>query len=45
MTADGAAAVETLQVELAQAKEQAKRSNAAAEKAVEELKVKQAAHR
>ena len=45
MTADGAAAVETLRAELAQAKEQARRSNAAAEKAAGELKAEQAAHR
>ena len=38
MTADGAAAVETLQAELAQAKEQARKSDAAALKAVEELR-------
>ena len=38
MTADGAAAVETLQAELARAKEQARRSDAAALKADEELK-------
>ncbi len=37
MTADGAAAVETLRAELARAKEQARRSNAAALKAAEEL--------
>ena len=45
MTVDGAAAVETLWAELAQAKEQAKRSDAAALKAVEELRAEQAAHR
>ena len=44
MTADGAAAVETLQAELAQAKEQARKSDAAALKAVEELRAEQAAH-
>ena len=44
LTADGAAAVETLRAELAQAKEQTRRSNAVAEKASEELKAKQAAH-
>ena len=38
MTADGAAAVDILQAELAWAKEQARRSNAAAEKASAELK-------
>ena len=45
LTADGAAAVETLRAELAQAKEQARISNTAAEKAVGELKAEQAAHR
>ena len=44
MTADGAATVETLQAELARAKEQARSSNAAALKAVEELRAEQAAH-
>ena len=44
MTADGAAAMETLRAELAQAKEQARRSDAAALKAVEELRAEQAAH-
>ena len=44
MTADGAAAVETLWAELAQAKEQARKSDAAAGKAIEELKAEQAAH-
>ena len=43
-TADGAAAVEALRAELAQAKEQARASNAAALKAVEELRAEQAAH-
>ena len=43
--ADGVAAVEALRVELAQAKEQARVSNAAALKAAEELRAKQAAHR
>ena len=38
MVADGAAVVEVLRAELAQAKEQALRSNAAAEKASAELK-------
>ena len=38
LTADGAAAVETLRAELARAKEQARISNMAAEKAVGELK-------
>ena len=45
MTTDGAAAMENLWAELAQAKEQARISNAAAEKAVGELKAEQAAHR
>ena len=45
MTADGAATVETLRAELARAKEQARRSDAAALKATEELKAEQAAHR
>ena len=45
MTEDGAAAVETLRAELARAKEQARRSDAAALKAVEELRAEQAAHR
>ena len=44
-TADGAAAMEALRVELAQAKEQARASNAAALKAAEELRVEQTAHR
>ena len=44
MTADGAATKETLRVELARAKEQARRSDAAALKAAEELKTEQAAH-
>ena len=43
MAADGAAAVEVLQAELARAKEQARRSHAAAEKASAELKAEQAA--
>ena len=43
--ADGAAAVEALRAELAQAKEQAWSSNAVALKATEELRVEQAAHR
>ncbi|XBI44926.1 hypothetical protein VPH35_109521 [Triticum aestivum] len=42
---DGAAAVEALRVELAQAKEQARASNAAALKADEELRAEQAADR
>ena len=44
MTADGAATVETLRAELARAKEQARNSDAAALKAVEELRDEQAAH-
>ena len=44
-TADGAAAVEAQRAELAQAKEQARASNAAALKAAEELRAEQAAHR
>lgn len=44
MTADGAAAVENLRAELARAKEQARKSDAAALKAVEELRAEQAAH-
>ena len=44
LDADGTAAVETLRAELARAKEQARKSDAAAEKALEELKAKQAAH-
>ena len=44
MTADGAAAVETLRAELTRVKEQARRSDAAALKAVEELRAGQAAH-
>ena len=43
MAADGAAAVEILWAELARAKEQARFSNAAAEKASAELKAEQAA--
>ena len=45
MTADGAAALETLWAELARAKEQARRSDAAILKAAEELRAEQAAHR
>ena len=41
----GAAAVEALREELAQAKEQARASNAAALKVTEELRAEQAAHR
>ena len=44
MTADGAAAMENLWAELARAKEQARKSDAAAGKAIEELKAEQAAH-
>ena len=44
MTADAVAAVETLRAELARAKEQARKSDAAALKAVEELRAEQAAH-
>ena len=43
MNADGAAAVEALRAELAQAKEQARFSNVAAEKASAKLKAEQAA--
>ena len=42
--ADGAATVERLRAELARAKEQARKSNAAALKAAEELKAERAAH-
>ena len=45
MTADGAAAVETLRAELARAKEQARRSDAADLKAAKDLRAEQAAHR
>src|SRR4051812_26071392 len=41
---DGAAAMENLRVELARAKEQARKSDAAAGKAIEELKAEQATH-
>ena len=44
MAADGAAIVETLWEGLAQAKEQARSSNAAALKADEELRAEQAVH-
>ena len=44
LDADGAAAVESLRAELARAKEQARTSDAAAEKALEELRAEQAAH-
>ena len=45
MAADGAGAVEILRAELARAKEQARRSNAVAEKTSAELKAEQAARR
>ena len=45
MAADGAAAVEAIRAELALAKEQARRSDAAALKTAEELRAEQAAHR
>ena len=41
---DGAAAVENLRAELARAKEQARKSDAAAVKEAEELKAEQATH-
>ena len=44
LDADGAAAVEGLRAELAQAKEQARKSDAVAKKALEELRAEQAAH-
>ena len=44
-TVDGATAVETLPAELAQAKEQARVSNAAAKKATADLKAEQASRR
>ena len=44
LDADGAAAVEDLRPELARAKEQARKSDAAASKAAEELKAEKAAH-
>ena len=44
LNVDGAAAVENLRVELARAKEQARRSDAAAVKAADELKAEQATH-
>ena len=40
LDADGAAAMENLRAELARAKEQARKSDAAAGKAIEELKAK-----
>ena len=45
MIADGVAAVEALRAELARAKEQARRSDAAAEKASADLRAEQAARR
>ena len=45
LDADGAAAMENLRAELARAKEQARKSDAAARKAIEGLKAEQAAHR
>ena len=44
LDADGAAAVEDLRAELARAKEQAKKSEAAALKAAEGLEAEKAAH-
>ena len=44
LDADGAAAMENLRAELARAKEQARKSDAAALKAAEELRAEQAAH-
>lgn len=44
LDADGVAAVESLRAELAQAKEQARRSNAASSRAAEELEAERAAH-
>ena len=44
LNADGAAAVEDLRAELARAKEQARRSNAAASRAADELAAERAAH-
>src|SRR3954466_3729858 len=44
LDADGAAAVESLRAELARAKEQARKSDTAAEKAIEELRAEQGAH-
>ena len=45
MVADGATAVEALRVELARAKEQARRSDATAKKASADLRTEQAARR
>ena len=44
LNVDGAAAVENLRAELARAKEQARKGDAAAVKAAEELKAEQAPH-
>ena len=44
LDADGAAAMEGLRAELARAKEQARKSEAAASKAAEELEAEKAAH-
>ena len=44
LDADGAAAVEDLRAELARAKEQARKSDAAASKAAEELKAEKVVH-
>ena len=44
LDADGATAMESLRAELAQAKEQARSSDAAASRAVEELEAERAAH-
>ena len=44
LNADGAAAMESLRAKLAQAKEQARRSDAAASRAAEELEAERAAH-
>ena len=44
LNADGAVAMEDLRAELARAKEQARKSNATALKAAEELKAEHAAH-
>ena len=45
VSADGAAAIETLRAELARAKEQARMSNVAAQKAADELEAGQAVQR
>ena len=44
LDADGAAAMEDLRAELARAKEQARKSDATASRAAEELKAEKAAH-